>query len=793
VRKFARRHRERLIVSAVVGTLGLVMVCTLAAHSLRNAGRIRELEHEVGQALAGAETAIEAGDLALAGRRVAEAKGRLEADRSTLHGLAAKADRVQQEIEGRQVDEARLRKFLKTATDAQEKMSYSGNLGGERLAEDALKMYGIETDRDWLSRLEHVHLTAEERQKARETAYVTLVSLADFRVRWEGWGDDAKSVQRSLELLEHARTFHEPTRAFYFVRSECYRRLGNQTAADEDLRQFKAAPARTAWDYYLPGHTAGWRGKLDEEIEAYKAALRLQPDHYNSLFFLAFRSLGRDNAAAAQVFRACLALRPDHVPALRNRAIAVAELGGYEEAIAQFREVIRIKPDDATAHDGLGNVFSSQGKLEEAIAEYREALRLQPDLAFAHYNLGNALRDQGKTDEAIAEFREALRLQPDDARFHNNLGNALRDQGKTDEAIAEYREALRLQPDDARFHNNLGIVLKRQGKTDEAIAEFREALRLQPDLAPAHGGLGNALRDQGKLDGAIAEYREALRLQPDDANSHNNLGIALKIQGKLEEAIGQYREAIRLKPDYESPHHNLANVLRDRGKLKEAVTEYREAVRLKPSCAGAHAGLAIALRSLGKLDEAVAQHHEAVALHREAIRRTPSDAEAHHDLAWLLATAVDPKWREPAQALELAMKAVQLAPENASYAVALGVAQYRAGHWEAAIEALEKTYKLQVGQWFNHNGFFLAMAHWQLGHKEEARRQYDKSVEWMEKYKPADEKLKRFRAEAAELLGIAEEPDQTHASGASDEKEKSPTEGSEEKPNAEVKQDENEK
>ena len=70
---------------------------------------------------------------------------------------------------------------------------------------------------------------------------------------------------------------------------------------------------------------------------------------------------------------------------------------------------------------------------------------------------------------------------------------------------------------------------------------------------------------------------------------------------------------------------------------------------------------------------------------------------------------------------------------------------------------------------------------------------YDKSVEWMEKHKPADEELKRFRAEAAELLGIAEEPDQTDAPGVSDEKEKPPTEGSEEKPNGEVKQDENEK
>jgi hypothetical protein len=54
----------------------------------------------------------------------------------------------------------------------------------------------------------------------------------------------------------------------------------------------------------------------------------------------------------------------------------------------------------------------------------------------------------------------------------------------------------------------------------------------------------------------------------------------------------------------------------------------------------------------------------------------------------------------------------------------------------------------------NFNWFFLAMAHWQLGHKEEARKWYDRAVEWMQKNKPNDEALHRFRAEAAMLLGM---------------------------------------
>ena len=46
------------------------------------------------------------------------------------------------------------------------------------------------------------------------------------------------------------------------------------------------------------------------------------------------------------------------------------------------------------------------------------------------------------------------------------------------------------------------------------------------------------------------------------------------------------------------------------------------------------------------------------------------------------------------------------------------------------------------------------MAHWQLGNKEQARRRYGRAVEWADKNQPADAQLRRFRTEAAELLGL---------------------------------------
>ncbi len=80
----------------------------------------------------------------------------------------------------------------------------------------------------------------------------------------------------------------------------------------------------------------------------------------------------------------------------------------------------------------------------------------------------------------------------------------------------------------------------------------------------------------------------------------------------------------------------------------------------------------------------------------------------------------------------------------------LGVAQYRAGNWQASIDALRKAMGLRrEGNGFDW--FFLAMAHRRLGNKGEARGWYGRAVGWMDKNRPKDEGLRRFRGEATAL------------------------------------------
>src|SRR5207245_2551833 len=123
---------------------------------------------------------------------------------------------------------------------------------GSRLAEEALGVFGALTDANWVTSLDATYLNAKQKLDVREWAYLTVLAWADYCLRFNP--NQSESVAKSLDLLRRAERFHEPTRAFYFLRSECERKQGDIAAAREDERRYKQMKGVTACDYFLPGN-----------------------------------------------------------------------------------------------------------------------------------------------------------------------------------------------------------------------------------------------------------------------------------------------------------------------------------------------------------------------------------------------------------------------------------------------------------------------------------------------------------------------------------------------------------
>ncbi len=263
----------------------------------------------------------------------------------------------------------------------------------------------------------------------------------------------------------------------------------------------------------------------------------------------------------------------------------------------------------------------------------------------------------------VSLWKSVTEQRPINARGYSNLCKALDEAGRPSDALAHCDEAIRLEPDLAEAYNNLGKALMDLGRTPEAVGRYQEALRLKPQLAEAHNNLGMALIGVGRLSEAAAHFMQALRLAPTYAEVHANVGILLANTGHVAEAIAHYQEALRLDPGFWQAYNGLGNVLVNVGRAPEAIPHFESALRLRPGFAKVHNNLGKALANAGREQEAIGRY-------REALRLSPEFAEALNNLAWLLATANDARLRDPAEALRLAERALEIARASGQQALA---------------------------------------------------------------------------------------------------------------------------
>jgi tetratricopeptide (TPR) repeat protein len=366
----------------------------------------------------------------------------------------------------------------------------------------------------------------------------------------------------------------------------------------------------------------------------------------------------------------------------------------------------------------------------------------QSDLSAFYFALQQTQASVGQRAEALANIRKALALSEKLVREHPT--------------VAEYRAQL------AATHEEFTWRLRPGGSSEELEYHFRRTLELEQ-------GLANDFRN-------VPNYRHEL------AASQRDYGQWLAQTGRLLEAEAAFRQGLRLQeklvmefsqmPAYRTGlaalQESLGHLYRDTGQMEKAEQAYREAVKHWDKLAEEFPTNPIyrvqySFYCLCRLLAASHRADEADRLFQKLRDYQPDTPDGRNYLAWELAARPDPRFSDYKRALELTKQAVEQAPDSGYIWNTLGLAQYRNGNWREAVAALDKSIQLGGGG-DSFDRFLLAMAHWQLGNKDQARKWYSRAVQWTEQNEQhalaeyLREDLARFQDEAAQLLGMKDRP-----------------------------------
>jgi tetratricopeptide (TPR) repeat protein len=181
--------------------------------------------------------------------------------------------------------------------------------------------------------------------------------------------------------------------------------------ASISIRQLQHKVPPEALKAFTKGQSAAKKGNVQDAVEQFQAALRIDPE-----FAEAHNDLGAERAAqgdlsqAAEEFQKAVDLVPDHRLALANLCIVLAKLKQFGEAVAVGRRVLKLDPSNSGVHLILAlSLMATRGDPAEALDHTQKAAA---EIPMARVAAAELLLEIGKRVEAVQQLQEYLHTAP---------------------------------------------------------------------------------------------------------------------------------------------------------------------------------------------------------------------------------------------------------------------------------------------------------------------------------------------------------------------------------------------
>ncbi len=352
----------------------------------------------------------------------------------------------------------------------------------------------------------------------------------------------------------------------------------------------------------------------------------------------------------------------------------------YVRAAEQVSRILIVPP---TSTEGLARLRSLSrevalgvlriGKSADKAAELCE--RLTTDLgedAILLYIASLANKERGNEAKRKEYEEKARAVQSGNQAYWFDVGSFFAKKQEFSLALEAFKTVAAISPDNPTHHSAdseaaMAAIYCRLG-------DYAEALRHSESLQEIARQIVVSRTDMAALMAMVYAAR----------------GRQAEIEERYDAAIEDYTKSSEFSPQPGGAYHSIGDLYLKMKKYTEAEDYFNRAI----SAGGvpmAYAGLGDVRKALGEGAEAETKYEKCEDAFAEAIEREPQNASNYNNLAWYYATHD----KELDKGIELAKKAVALAPDSPEYLDTLAELYYLKGDREAAIREIRKALDLK--------------------------------------------------------------------------------------------------
>jgi tetratricopeptide (TPR) repeat protein len=255
-------------------------------------------------------------------------------------------------------------------------------------------------------------------------------------------------------------------------------------------------------------------------------------------------------------------------------------------------------------------------------------------------------------------YSELILKNPDEGRYYTLRAAAWWALGKADRALEDFDKAIELGYTESHAYTSRGLFHAEIGNFDQAIADYDQALRINPkDISPIINRAAVHM-SQGEAMKAVQDYTLALKVKSDSTSLLHQRAIALKVAGKLDEAAADFDKILQQHPRDYAAIMGRGYVYFQKQDYGKAIEDFAKAIELDPDDA-------VAFNNRGYNQHQLGEYAGALEDYDEALRLAPKYGLVLQNRAWLLATASDKNFRDPAAAVDSAKQACELSNYSA--------------------------------------------------------------------------------------------------------------------------------